>query len=199
MTFKADVLAAAKLKAEELEDWKFVSKRYQSRPVKFCDLIIDPFWFFYGSPAAAMIQPAVGVYIKEVEVIVSDLSGLPVGKVATFSKKIHRKELGYPLEFTVYVKDFGSQQEAVEQVFYNLGRIFQFGKEYIDEQYCLDTKEKLYLSVPEVARGMRCVHYCVVRGLLGDTDYIKRVLNREIDPEGYQDLELIGKIFDYFS
>ncbi|WP_299584796.1 hypothetical protein [uncultured Microbulbifer sp.] len=94
MTFKADVLAAAKLKAEELEDWKFVSKRYQSRPVKFCDLIIDPFWFFYGSPAAAMIQPAVGVYIKEVEVIVSDLSGLPVGKIATFPKRFIGKSWG---------------------------------------------------------------------------------------------------------
>jgi len=199
MTFKADVLAAAKLKAEELEDWKFVSKRYRYRPTKFCDLLIAPFWNFSGSPAWVTTQPAAGVYIKEVEDILSHLSGLPMRRTATFSRRIRADDLKNPFNLTVYAKDFGSQGEAVAQVMRDLDNIIEFGEVYLRKQYCLDSKESFYLSVPEETRGIWATHYCIVRGLLGDTDYIKRVLRKEIDPEGHQELELIGKVLDYFS
>ncbi|WP_226647885.1 hypothetical protein [Microbulbifer variabilis] len=199
MTFKADVLAAAKLKAEELEDWKFVSKRYRYRPTKFCDLLIDPSWNFCGSPAWVTTVPDAGVYIKEVEDILSHLSGLPLRRTATFSRRIRIDDLKNPFSLTVYADDFENREKAVAQVMRDLDNIIEFGQAYLRKQYCLDSKESFYLSVPEETRGIWATHYCIVRGLLGDTDYIKRVLRREIDPEGYQELELIGKVLDYFS
>ncbi|WP_444910110.1 hypothetical protein [Microbulbifer sp. TRSA005] len=199
MTFKADVLAAAKMKAEELEDWKFVSKRYRYRPTKFCDLLIAPFWNFSGSPAWVTTQPDAGVYIKEVEDIFSQLSGLPLSQTATFSRRIKISDLKKPFSRTVYADDFESREEAVAQVMRDLDNIIEFGRAYLRKQYCLDSKESFYLSVPEETCGIWATYYCIVRGLLGDTDYIKRVLRKEIDPEGYQELELIGKVLDYFS
>ncbi|WP_444898676.1 hypothetical protein ACJJIX_14235 [Microbulbifer sp. VAAC004] len=199
MTFKADVLAAAKLKAEELEDWKFVSKRYRYRPTKFCDLLIDPFWTFCGSPASVTMQPAAGVYIKEVEDILSHLSGLSLSRVPTFSVSVRDIDLETSYSQTTYAKDFDSQEKAVAHVMRDLANIIEFGEAYLRKQYCLNSQESFYLSVPEKTRGIWASYYCIVRGLLGDTDYIKRVLRKEIDPKGYQDLELIGKIFDYFS
>ncbi|WP_444919542.1 hypothetical protein ACJJID_11085 [Microbulbifer sp. CnH-101-G] len=199
MTFKADVLAAAKLKAEELEDWKLASKRYRYRPAKFCDLLIDPSWNFCGSPAWVTTVPDAGVYIKEVEDILSHLSGFSLSRTPTFSRRIRMDDLKSPFNRTVYAEDFESREKAVAQVMRDLDNIIEFGQAYLRKQYCLDSKESFYLSVPEETRGIWATYYCVVRGLLGDTDYIKRVLRREIDPEGHQELELIGKVLDYFS
>ncbi|WP_444890833.1 hypothetical protein [Microbulbifer sp. DLAB2-AA] len=199
MTFKKEILEAAKKKAVELPDWQFVSKRYRSRPVKFCDLLIAPFWNFSGSPAWVTTQPAAGVYIKEVEDIFSHLSDLPLSQTATFSRRIKIADLKNPFDQTVYAEDFESQEKAVAKVMRDLDNIIEFGQAYLRKQYCLDSKESFYLSVPEETRGIWATYYCIVRGLLGDTDYIKRVLRREIDPKGYQELELIGKVLDYFS
>ncbi|USD22871.1 hypothetical protein MJO52_06950 [Microbulbifer variabilis] len=199
MTFKADVLAAAKLKAEELEDWKFVTKRYRSRPAEFCDLLIDPSWNFCGSPAWVTTQPDAGVYIKEVEDILSHLSGFSLSRTPTFSRRIRIADLKYPFDQTVYAEDFESREKAIAKVMRDLDNIIEFGEAYLRKQYCLDSKESFYLSVPEETRGIWATYYCIVRGLLGDTDYIKRVLRKEIDPEGHQELELIGKVLDYFS
>ncbi|BBM02716.1 hypothetical protein [Microbulbifer sp. GL-2] len=127
MTFKADVLAAAKLKAEELEDWKFVSKRYRYRPEKFCDLLIDPSWNFCGSPAWVTTVPDAGVYIKEVEDILSHLSGFSLSRTPTFSRRIRIADLKNPFDRTVYAGDFESREKAIAKVMRDLDNIIEFG------------------------------------------------------------------------
>ncbi|WP_413665017.1 hypothetical protein ACG1BZ_07205 [Microbulbifer sp. CNSA002] len=204
MTFKTEVLKAAKVLEADYPGWKFLARRYKSRPAKFCDFLIVPFWTFSSPPASVLIQPKAGIYLREVEDIVSELTGLPRGKVPTFTYPIDSsfidescsKKNYYP---RVYVKDFGSQEEAVEEVMRGLDNIIETGQEYLNKQFALSSKESLYQSIPEMTRGHRCICYCVVRGLLGDTDYIERVLRKEIDPKGYQDLEIVGKVLDYFS
>ncbi|WP_444938658.1 hypothetical protein [Microbulbifer sp. JMSA002] len=199
MTFKSEILKAVKTKATKYYGWKFIYNKYYIQPEKYCEVIIDPEWSFHGSPSSILLQPAAGIYIPEVDKIYGELDDcIPVRRLMFYIDLDHQA-LDKTHSRRIYVQDFGSQDEAVAEVLHRMDCIFTVGKDYLTNQYNFESREGFYESVPEETRGFGCAYYCVVKGLLGDIDYIKRVLRKEIDPMGYQDLELIGKIYDYFS
>ncbi|WHI46727.1 hypothetical protein [Microbulbifer sp. VAAF005] len=199
MTFKSEILKAVKSKAAQNPEWKFIYNKYYIRPETYCELIIDPKWSFNGSPASVLLQPAAGIYAPEIDEIYCKLSNSSPARGLMFYIQLDHQELGRYRSQRVYAQDFESQDRAVSEVLRSMDCIFTAGENYLSKQFKFNSREAFYASIPERTRGFGCIHYCIARGLLGDTDYIKSVLRKEIDPKGSQDLALVGKILDYFS
>ncbi|MEX2964625.1 hypothetical protein [Microbulbifer sp. TYP-18] len=198
MSFKASIVNAAKLKADEYDQWEFKRNSYKYKPADFCEFLIEPLWTFRSLPSVSL-QPVVGVLVPEVEKIWTQVSGLKKGPCSFFSgvKRADNLKLRYRPSF--YQKDYGSEELAVAAVMEAFDYILSYGTNYINSQYDTSSKETFLESIEQVTRGNMAEKYCIVRGLLGDLDYVNKFYKDEIDPGAPKSFKTTKNILDYFS
>ena len=198
MSFKNSVLQATKLMTDEHPGWEFENRAFRKKGA-YCEYIIDPLWSFKPSKAVSL-QPVVGVYIPEVEEIWSEVSRLGAKDNCTFFTKVKKPE-NSKLSFrpTIRGQNHTDSTHALAAVRESINYSFHYGEHYFAQEYSDASRKSFLQSIKPVTRGNTGQKYCIVRGLLGDIEYIERFYRNEIDPDGPKSMDTAARILEYFD
>ncbi|GAA5525917.1 hypothetical protein Maes01_02492 [Microbulbifer aestuariivivens] len=202
MTFKRFVVDLAKKLKPPGDGWKFTRSQFRRKINPSCVDFIDPVWTFepYG---AVSFQPVVGLYLPEVEDIWVEVSGYKRNDNFTFFNKIpdasaEKAHITYTP--TLYQNNYSIESEIIDAACGVFNIIFLYAEEYFSKIHGENsTMNSIYSGVIPKERGNQSLKFAIVRGLLGDVDYIERYCANEIDPEGPKDFEIANRIREYFN
>ena len=198
MSFKNSILQATTLMTEEHPGWVFNNRAFRKKRA-YCEYIIDPLWSFKPSQAVSL-QPVVGIYIPEVEKIWSEVSGLSAQDSCTFFEKVKNPE-NFKLSFrpTIRAENYTDSTQALAAVMESINYTFHYGENHLQKKYSDASRESFLQSIKPVTRSNMGQKYCIVRGLLGDIEYIVRFYRNEIDPDGPKNMDTIIRILEHFG
>ena len=187
MVKKVEIIDLCKRIAEDYEGWEFVSNGFKDKRLKHSDKLINPLWTF--SPGSALTQPLVGVYVKKIEKIYTQIH----------SKDYWTHFVTHISHYDEYKSNFRVNDIVKDKAEYRIRRIVDQGLALLEKTYDFSSEQALLDSIPFSNEEADGVKKCILQGMYGNYDFIKQYYNEEIETYRPKWLDLVKNVMDHFG
>ncbi|WP_076412718.1 hypothetical protein [Shewanella sp. UCD-KL12] len=187
MLQKVEVLALCKKIALDYEGWDFTAGAFKDKRLKHTIKLVDPLWSF--SPGSALAQPIAGVANKKVDKIYKE----SVTKTDWTHRVRHKKF------FEGYVAGFRIYDLVADDAEARIRKILDEGIELLNKTYDFSSEEALLRSIPFEIEQVSGVKNCIIQGYLGNTEFIRKYYNEEVETEYPKRLDDVKKVMEYLG
>ena len=174
MSLKIKINDLCKLIANDYEGWAYVAGAFKNKHLKFCHLIVDPFWSY--ASGGALCQPVAGVYIPKLEKL-WELTESGYKNRYSLGEKLNKPGEDL-ITFRKYINNIDEDHGEAY-----IRQVLDLGIELINQRYDLTSEEALLKNLPDLPSLYEDdlgVTYCLAHILSGDFDFFLRFYNDEI-------------------
>ena len=186
---KEEIIDVCKKVVVDFPGWEFSAQVFKNKELKHSIKLVHPLWSF--SPGTALAQPLSGFLHKEIDKVHKKLFGFSQGWTSNIPLEDIYEEYKY--------KDLRFYDVIADKAEEKIREFFEKGIQIIESTYDFSSEQNLLEKLPVQLEHQDGISYCLVRGYLGDFNFVHRYRNDEIKTEAPKYHDDVDKIIEYFD